>query len=132
MSIHAPAITAFYLMHVHKVSAVAITDAEGTLVANLSASDIRVSTIRIHKPTLQGFDATHFGELVEPCSTYLTKKYGKITPPITCEKKNSFESVVTRLAQNRIHRMWIVDEKGCPTGVISLTDVMKKIADIVY
>lgn len=42
MSVNAQAIQAFYLMHVNKVSAVAIVDEKGTLVANLSASDIRV------------------------------------------------------------------------------------------
>lgn len=45
MSVHAQAMHAFYLMHFHKVSAVAIVSSDGTLLANLSASDIRVSRI---------------------------------------------------------------------------------------
>lgn len=42
MSIDAPAITAFYLLHVNHVSAIALCNSSGALVATLSASDIRV------------------------------------------------------------------------------------------
>jgi hypothetical protein len=43
MSIDAPAITAFYLLHVNHVSAIALCNKSEAIVATLSASDIRVT-----------------------------------------------------------------------------------------
>ncbi len=43
MSDSAPAIQGFLLMHVNRVSGIAVCDASGALEANLSASDLRVS-----------------------------------------------------------------------------------------
>jgi CBS domain-containing protein len=42
----APAIEALKLMAKYKVSAVAVVDADGTLFTNISAKDLRVSSIR--------------------------------------------------------------------------------------
>jgi len=118
MSVNAQAIQAFYLMHVNKVSAVAIVDEKGTLVANLSASDIRGLTPKL------------FPALVKPCTNYLIGRYGHVKSPITCRLTSSLQSVIMKLSLYRLHRLWIVDEKEKPIGLITLTDVMKMISEI--
>jgi hypothetical protein len=77
MSIDAPAITAFYLLHVNRVSAIALCDKSGKIVANLSASDIRVTEISFYS-NAQGFEPSNFSAMMESCQIYLTKRYGSV------------------------------------------------------
>jgi len=113
MSIDALAIQAFYLMYFHKVSAVAIVGKTGNLVANLSASDIK------------GLKHDNFSRLLLPVMEFLKGTTSKKCAPITCRLFSSIETVILKLSLFRIHRLWIVDEKENPIGVISLTDIMK-------
>jgi len=117
MSTNAQAIHAFYLMYTHKVSAVAIVSPSGSLVANLSASDIR------------GLEQQHFESLLLPVTQYIINQRGKPKAPITCTINTDFQTVLMKMILFRIHRIWIVDEDDRPIGVISQTDVMKKLSE---
>lgn len=116
MSTNAQAIHAVYLMFFHRVSAVAITDENGKLVANFSASELR------------GISQENFDWLLCPISDFLRKiaaRFGKLTFPLNCRPSTKIEDVINMLATYRVHRLWIVDEQGRPDGVVSLTDVMR-------
>jgi CBS-domain-containing membrane protein len=109
----AQAIHAFYLMYFHKVMGVAIVLPDGTLLGNISASDIR------------GLTPQQFSSLLLPVTEYLQHQQGQMKPPFTVTLSSTFETVIQKLALYRVHRLWIVNEKDQPIGVVSLTDIMK-------
>jgi CBS domain-containing protein len=45
-------------------------------------------------------------------------------PAITVTADSTFDEVVKILAENKIHRVWVVDD-GKPVGLVSTTDIMK-------
>jgi CBS domain-containing protein len=49
-------------------------------------------------------------------------------PAVTCEAHTPFRDVVARLAASGVHRIYVVDAQRKPTGVITLTDVLKAVA----
>eukprot|EP01121_Diplochlamys_sp_Union-15-3_P006622 TRINITY_DN1711_c0_g1_i1.p1 TRINITY_DN1711_c0_g1~~TRINITY_DN1711_c0_g1_i1.p1 ORF type:complete len:335 (-),score=56.20 TRINITY_DN1711_c0_g1_i1:11-988(-) len=119
MVVTAQAIQAFWLLYYNKVSAIAITDKEGKLVANLSASDIEGV----------GSNNKKFSTLLLPLQEFFsTHKIG--TPPITCTLNSTLKSVLVSVLKASVHRVWIVDNDK-PIGLISLTDLMKLFASLV-
>jgi len=119
MSVHSQMIHAYWNMAFHKVSAVAIIDSSGKLVANLSASDIR------------GIKQGNYPALLANISEYFSfKKKGMLKAPITCSLGTSLETLLLLISMFRVHRVWIVNDKSEPIGVISLTDVMILFGDL--
>jgi len=112
MSAKAKAIHAFFLMLYNKVPAVAIVSGNGELVGNLSASDLR------------GLDEKTFTQLLMPVMEFV-KSVKRHRGLITCKKDSTLESVLSKLANNRVHRLWMVDDQNCPIGVVTLTDIMR-------
>jgi CBS domain-containing protein len=130
------AIHGFFLMYVYRIPAVAIVDSvTGELIANLSASDIR------------GLTTDTLDKLLVPVTSFITGKEParaphweavpdtvgrlsirpKMIPPITCTYDTTFSVVIQKLNLYRLHRIWIVDRKNKPTGVITLTHIMKQL-----
>uniref|UniRef100_A0A6B2L9P8 CBS domain-containing protein n=1 Tax=Arcella intermedia TaxID=1963864 RepID=A0A6B2L9P8_9EUKA len=118
MSVNALAIHAFWLINFHHVHGVAIVEPSGKLIANLSASDI--------KGLSSG--SLPFSSLLLPLKEFMVKS--KLSTPITATLDNTFFEIVQKLAVNRIHRLWLVDYHGKPTGVITLTAIMQFIKDL--
>lgn len=117
----ARAVNAFHILQENKVSAVAVVDDSGVLVANLSISDLR------------GLDLDRLGDLMLSIPAFLLKtRKQSLLPPIICRPHTTFETVVLKLASTRVHRIWNVDEAGRPIGVVSLTDVIKLLDLRVY
>lgn len=117
MSTTAQAIHAVFLMFFNKVSAVAITDEQGKLVANLSASELR------------GVGPDHLDWLLLPINDFLKKisetVEKKLSFPLTCHTDTKIEDAINMMGTYRVHRIWIVDFSGVPIGVVSLTDIMR-------
>jgi len=112
MSAKAKAIHAFFLMLYNKVPAVAIVSGNGELVGNLSASDLR------------GLDQNTFPQLLMPVMEFV-KSVKRHRGLITCKKDSTLESVLSKLANNKVHRLWMVNDQNSPIGVVTLTDIMK-------
>ncbi len=49
-------------------------------------------------------------------------------PVLLCDAETPFRDVVARLAASGVHRVYICDAQRRPTGVITLTDVLKAVA----
>jgi len=114
MSVNAKAIHAYYLMYFHKVLGVGIVLPNGVLIGNLSASDIR------------SLSQQNFSSLLLPVSEYLRMVQGvNMKPPASVSLNTTLETVIQKLFFYRLHRLWIVNDKQEPVGVISLTDVIK-------
>eukprot|EP01126_Amoeba_proteus_P031262 TRINITY_DN3071_c0_g1_i4.p1 TRINITY_DN3071_c0_g1~~TRINITY_DN3071_c0_g1_i4.p1 ORF type:complete len:328 (+),score=35.79 TRINITY_DN3071_c0_g1_i4:128-1111(+) len=114
MSINAQAIHAFWCLYFNKVSAVAIVDPQGRLLGNISASDIR---------GIGG--ARRFSTLLLPIGEFCQLEGPDfVRPAIHCTQNSTLGFVIEKLVSNRIHRIWVVEDKK-PIGLVSLTDVMK-------
>lgn len=42
---------------------------------------------------------------------------------------DDLKKAVGKLQATGYHRLWVVDDKGCPVGVLALTDVFKLIVE---
>eukprot|EP01112_Ceratiomyxa_fruticulosa_P017810 TRINITY_DN561_c0_g1_i1.p1 TRINITY_DN561_c0_g1~~TRINITY_DN561_c0_g1_i1.p1 ORF type:complete len:363 (+),score=58.01 TRINITY_DN561_c0_g1_i1:210-1298(+) len=113
MSENALAIHAFYLMMFNKVEGVAIVDKEEKMIANLSAADLRM------------FRKGTFASLVLPIMKFLElMDEGGIREPITVTPLCSLESAIMKIVQYHLHRIWVVNERNQPIGVLTLTDLL--------
>jgi CBS domain-containing protein len=122
---HSPVVTisldqkvmdAFKTMQEQRVSAVAVVDAAGKLVGNISVSDLK----------LIGYDGSMLSRLYYPVSQFLhlLSKDNMIEAPVTVGAGSLFREVVSKLVNTRIHRVYTTDESGAPTGVITQHEVL--------
>jgi CBS domain-containing protein len=97
----------------NRISGLGIIDANGRLVANFSASDLR------------GLTPEAFDYFDDSIMTFLTKRDTvSIRTPITCTPSTKFSEVIKTLATEKIHRIYVEDADHRPIGVITLSDIM--------
>lgn len=94
------------------VSAVGVVDEQGKLVGNFSASD------------LKGLYREQLPSLTLSVREYLKKHSPKSLSPISTPKDATLMEVAKMLKENKLHRLWVLDENRKPAGVITLTDLM--------
>jgi len=111
---------AFLEIHKNGREGVAMVDANGKLISNVSASNIKGMTRR------------NYQLLFRPLTQYLARdrKRGWWQLPICTTLDTKLEHVVLQFVAAKIHRMYICDEEGRPTGEVSLTDVMSQLRDL--
>mmetsp|Transcript_8682 Transcript_8682/g.20485 ORF Transcript_8682/g.20485 Transcript_8682/m.20485 type:complete len:326 (+) Transcript_8682:229-1206(+) len=120
-----PVLKGFDLMASKHVSSLAAVDENGMIIHNMSTSDVRIyfGTSEIEATT----------DLNMPLEDFLAKKrtsgakHKTMAPISVCKEDDDLSSVVTKLVKTGYHRVWVVREKK-PVGVLSLTDVFKKLA----
>jgi len=119
-----PAIEAFKLMAENRISGLAVIDSDKTLMANISARDLR---------SIQQ-DARLFERLYYPVGEFVSHvrqaNFRAVHPSICCTLDDTFQKIIMRIAAARIHRIYVVDENRHPVSVISLHDVLKKILEL--
>jgi len=116
------AIEAFQKMVNQNIYSVAVVDAQGILVDNLSVKDLKAISS----------DATLFWRLFQDVDTFLTKlksEHGTSRPKdVVCVTKNAtLETVVRVCSETGIHRVWIVDDNKKPINVVTLKHVLHEI-----
>lgn len=116
------AMDAFKLMVEKNVSGLAVVDKEGKLVGNISLRDLKAMST----------DARLFWRLYQTVHNFLLKirhedSGDRPRTIVTVKPTDTLETVIKKLAENKIHRVYIVDEAKKPQGVISLKDVLKEI-----
>lgn len=113
ISIDALARDAFTLIRKEGVSAIGIVDNEGRLLANLSATDLK----------LIGQDSAYFRLLNLPLNKL--RDYASLPAPVTVRPQNSLAQVINSF--NRIpliHRVYVVDDEGKPIAIITPSDIL--------
>jgi len=104
---------AFKLLGDEYVSALPIVEKEtGRLLGNLSASDLR------------GLTVSKLRFLNESIETFLQAQLGGIRAPVSVKPSVTLAQVIQNLVDNRVHRVWLIDDKEKPIGVVTLTDVL--------
>lgn len=110
-----PAVNAFRRIHERAVSAVGVVDAEGKLVGNVSASDLKVI----------GYDGRLLSHLFVPVSEFVKITRPEGVGPITVTPRSTFGQVLDKLVSNRIHRVYVIDDDNKPVGVVSLLEILQ-------
>mmetsp|Transcript_29082 Transcript_29082/g.56893 ORF Transcript_29082/g.56893 Transcript_29082/m.56893 type:complete len:324 (-) Transcript_29082:79-1050(-) len=119
-----PALKGFELMATKGISSIAIVEEQGQIIHNMSASDVKLYF------GVEGHEGDK--DLSQEMEDYLAKKSAgsaksKARAPISvCKESDDLHNVVTKLVKTGYHRVWVVKEKK-PVGVLSLTDVFKKL-----
>mmetsp|Transcript_1047 Transcript_1047/g.1438 ORF Transcript_1047/g.1438 Transcript_1047/m.1438 type:complete len:326 (-) Transcript_1047:45-1022(-) len=107
------AIDAFVEMSSKNVSAVPVTDENGKIVANLSASDLR------------GITGHQLSDLNLHVLDFIEKRTGKKPAhPVTSETENSLLEVMQQTVGAKVHRTWVVDSDAKPVSVVTFTDII--------
>jgi 5'-AMP-activated protein kinase regulatory gamma subunit len=111
---------AFMMMIEKGVRGIAVVNAQDQLVDAVSASDI--------KGLIYG---DFFSDLRSPVLRYLSKVrilLGRNLGPIYCVGEDTVVSVLKKLSQEKVHRIFVVDEDKKPIHVISLRDILRVMA----
>eukprot|EP00736_Rhodelphis_marinus_P013180 Rmarinus@m.20015 len=108
------AMKGFQVMYKFQITGVGVVDEHGKLVGNLSASDVR------------GLKLDMVKDVTLPVLEYLKAVKGAVGPVASCTESTKLGDVVNELLKKRIHRSWVVDSKGAPTSVVSMSDVISK------
>jgi len=114
------AMNGFLLIHSMRVSGVAVVNKHGSLVGNLSASDLK---------NLVGEDAcVHWEKLSLPVSEYLNLSDPLVEQRVQAgciEPTATFQQAIATLVQMRFHRVYVIDSLSRrPIGVISQVDAL--------
>jgi len=98
------------------VPAVAVVNEFGVLVANLSSSD------------LKGVALDTINSVFLPVTKFLKVVSGDLpNNPLVCSKDSTINELLPIIVEKKVHRIWVVNWEGRPTGVVSLTDLIKTI-----
>lgn len=98
--------------NVRSVGIVNNTTDDNDLVANLSLSDLR------------GLNEQNFNNLSKSVYEFLLLTHESPKPVISCTADSTFEEVLSLMVENKIHRVYVVDNLQQPTSVISLVDIL--------
>jgi len=109
-----PAIEAFSKMTHENVSGVAVVDETSKLTGSLSLRDLKAIAP----------DATLFWRLYQPTREFIARlksEHGESRPRSMqfCGMNDTLELIITKLAEHKIHRLFIVDDLRKPIGVIA-------------
>jgi len=111
----APTMTGFQKISDSNSSGIAVVDSDGRIVANLSATNIR------------GISRRNFQLLNRPLFEFLQRdrRRGWWTMPITIRHTDTLEKAVLQFCATKVHQLYIVDNEGKPSAVVTPTDLLK-------
>eukprot|EP00808_Paulinella_micropora_P021914 g26849.t1 len=116
---------AFCTMVAEKVHAVAVVDKAGKIIGVLSLRDLKAV----------GSDLSAFWRLDQTVHNFLEKvkkdfPNSRPRSVVTTTTKESLGSLLEKLEQNKIHRVFVVDEQKKPIGVVALKDILGMLLEI--
>eukprot|EP00727_Mastigamoeba_balamuthi_P000885 m51a1_g10794 hypothetical protein (298) ;mRNA; r:51904-53477 len=114
-----PAIDIFRLMDNKHISGVAVLGPAGQLVANTSSRDLKLFLRNPRRSTLL-LSATEFLAQL--------RSDGAETPVVTCAETETLAQAMGKIAAGNVHRVYVIDARGAPKRVVTLTDIMRYIA----
>jgi len=97
----------------HKISAIPLVSDGKVVVGTFSISDVK----KIRKQS----------DLQLPAKEFLNVP---LAWPVTTDTRTTFVNIIKTLNSEFLHRIWIVNEKNEPIGVVGLTDVIRQISKL--
>jgi CBS-domain-containing membrane protein len=109
-----PAYQAFKKISDTNSTGIVVNDAQGRIVANLSAANIR------------GISRRNFQLLRRPLFEFLQRdrRRGWWTMPICIRESDTLEKCILQFGSTKVHQMYVCDDNGKATNVVTLTDVL--------
>ncbi|XP_010250162.1 PREDICTED: SNF1-related protein kinase regulatory subunit gamma-like PV42a [Nelumbo nucifera] len=99
------------------------------LIGTFSASDLRGCPIAL----LQSWLSIGVIEFIEHISIAPSNLAGDLGHSarelVTCYANSSLSEVIDKVVGAHVHRVWVVDQQGLLTGVVSLTDMIRVIRE---
>jgi len=118
ISIKDTLMNAFWMIWKSRVSGIGIVDEKGMLVGNVSATDLKFLA-------MQNNPSVMLEALKNPLSHFLANKKGEFPKdPVVVSLDESMENVMNRFIQNRVHRVYVVDQQMKPIEVLSASDIL--------
>jgi len=112
------AIDAFRIMHLEKVSSVAVLNGS-MLLCLLSVQSIK------------GITRERLPQLFLPVRDFIIQQHAAqnkiLTPPVTCPANSSLESVILKMVGAHVLHVVLIDTRGFPFQVVSASDVLNLI-----
>lgn len=109
------ALDAFKLMFERRFGACGLLSPAGTLIGNLSASD------------LCGLMPHQYGRLCLPAATFAAEQHAESLMLVAVAPGSTFFSVLERMVHARVHHVYVVDDQGRPVSMITPTDILRYI-----
>jgi len=123
-------IDAFIAMHEKRVSGVAVVDGSGTIVGNISASDLKaIGNDGTLLPRLF-YPVSEFLALIHPIKDTTPKQSpggARYAPPVVVPTTATFGMVLGTLVNSHIHRVYVVDDEQRPVGVIGHAEILRAV-----
>lgn len=97
----------------------------GALVANVSVRDVQF--LLLHPDLFdqrRSLTVKDFVQTVASNCKHLDESASRVAAPITCTEDDTLVSVITKLCDNHIHRVHVVDERQQLRGVVTLRDII--------
>lgn len=113
VSADTPALDAFRAMFDGRVSAAGILSPAGTLIGNLSVSDLR------------GLLPHQYGRLALPVVSYVAEQHAESLILVAVAPTSTLFSVLDRMVHARVHHVYVVDDDGRPIRMITPTDILR-------
>eukprot|EP00184_Porphyridium_aerugineum_P000217 CAMPEP_0184696164 /NCGR_PEP_ID=MMETSP0313-20130426/3548_1 /TAXON_ID=2792 /ORGANISM="Porphyridium aerugineum, Strain SAG 1380-2" /LENGTH=319 /DNA_ID=CAMNT_0027154737 /DNA_START=108 /DNA_END=1067 /DNA_ORIENTATION=+ len=115
------------IMYKHKLSSIAVIDETGRLTGNLSLSDIKyVFQSRAYQ--MLWYTVKSFIKVLRERQPLESNMAMDTFPFFDITKERTLQLAIQKMIATRVHHLWIVNESGKPTGVCSMTDIMKVFA----
>jgi len=125
------AIDAFITMHEKRISGVAVVNESGTIVGNISASDLKAIGYDGELLTRLFYPVSEFLRLIHPANndtnTALDERPEAFAAPLVVPTTATFGSVLGSLINTHIHRVYVVDQEGHPVGVIGYAEILRAV-----
>jgi CBS domain-containing protein len=111
-----PAYQAFKKIADTNSTGIVVNDSQGRIVANLSAANIR------------GISRRNFQLLTRPLFEFLQRdrRRGWWTMPICIRETDTLEKCILQFGATKVHQMYVCDENGKATHVVTLRDVVRQ------
>lgn len=114
------AINAFKMMSTFNISGIAVVDSKGAIVDAITVRDLRHIGCKVE----------HFERLwhtVKSFKEQVRQEFKKQTPsvPITCSLNDTLETVIKKMDDGNIYRVWCCDANNIPIHVITQCDVLR-------
>jgi len=103
------ALDAFRKMHIKEVHAIAVVDENGKLFGTLSSSDLR------------GISADQLLSVMTPTAEFIKGT----SQNVVCVASDTLGNVMKKVMDHQVHRVWIINDKQEPIGVVALGDIIR-------
>jgi len=117
-------VAAFEAMRKNAISGVGVVNEVGALIGVLSVTDLRSV----------GYDEQLFQRLYLPVHEFiaLAQKTNAQKPkaPVTITQQTTFGELLDLFGKTGLHRFFVVDEAKKPSGIVSLTDILRVFAAV--